>query len=98
MLLVVSIFMPYWRLTLNAPQYPKGLTIQAYLNRLEGDVAEIDGLNHYIGMRPLDEAAQFERSISIIGVIAVALLILAAVYVHSRWVVSACAARAALPQ
>ena len=37
-LLVISIFMPYWRLTLNAPQYPKGLTIQAYLNRLEGDV------------------------------------------------------------
>jgi copper chaperone NosL len=86
-LLIVSIFLPYWHLTLNAPQYPNGLTIQAYLNHLEGDVSEIDGLNHYIGMRPLNEAAQFERSISIIGVVAVALLILAAVYVHSRWVV-----------
>lgn len=86
-LLVTSIFLPYWSLTLNAPQYPKGLTIHAYLNRLEGDVAEIDGLNHYIGMRPLNEAAQFERSISIIGVVAVALLILAAVVVHTRWVV-----------
>ncbi|RIK38502.1 MAG: cytochrome C [Chloroflexi bacterium] len=84
-LLIVSIFWPYWRLTLHAPQYPKGLTVQAYLNRLEGDVNEIDGLNHYIGMRPLNEAAQFEREISIIGVAALALLILAAIFVHSRW-------------
>lgn len=86
-LLISSLFLPYWRLTLNAPQYPGGLTVTAYLNRLEGDVGEIDGLNHYIGMRPLNEAAQFERSISIIGVAAMALLILAAVYVHTRWVV-----------
>jgi hypothetical protein len=85
-MLIASLFLPYWRLTLNAPQYPGGLTVQAYLNRLDGDVSEIDGLNHYIGMRPLNEAAQFERSISIIGVAAMALLIVAAVYVHTRWV------------
>ena len=86
-LLIVSTFFPYWQLTLNAPQYPGGLTIEAYLDHLEGDVGEIDGLNHYIGMRPLAEAAPFEKSISIIGVIAVSLLILAAVFVHTRWVV-----------
>jgi hypothetical protein len=84
-LLIVSIFQPYWSLTLHAPQYPKGLIVQAYLDRLEGDVSEIDGLNHYIGMRPLNEAAQFERSISIIGVASVALLILAAIFVHTKW-------------
>lgn len=84
-LLIISIFLPYWRLTLHAPQYPKGLTVQAYVNRIEGDVSEIDGLNHYIGMRPLNEAAAFEKSISIIGIIGVALLILAAIFVHSRW-------------
>ncbi len=86
LLLVISVFLPYWSLTLNAPQYPGGLTIEAYLNHLEGDVGEIDGLNHYIGMRPLDEAAPFERSISIIGVVALGLLILAAIFVHSKWV------------
>jgi len=85
LLLVVSIFLPYWELTLNAPQYPKGLAVQAFLNDLEGDVAEIDGLNHYIGMRPLAEAATFEKSISVIGVAVMALLILGAVFVHSRW-------------
>ncbi|MCC6167404.1 MAG: cytochrome C [Caldilineaceae bacterium] len=84
-LLISSIFLPYWRLTLNAPQYPKGLTVQAYVNRVEGDVSEIDGLNHYIGMRPLAEAAEFEKSISIYGIVGVSLLILAAIFVHSRW-------------
>lgn len=84
-LLVSSIFLPYWRLTLHAPQYPGGLTVQAYVNRIEGDVSEIDTLNHYIGMRPLAEAAPFEKSISIYGIVGVALLILAAVFVHSRW-------------
>lgn len=85
LLLLVSIFLPYWQLTLHAPQYPAGLTVEAYLNHLTGDVGEIDGLNHYIGMRRLAEAAPFEKSISIIGVVVVALLILAAVFVHTRW-------------
>jgi hypothetical protein len=85
LLLLVSIFLPYWTLTLNAPQYPAGLSVDAFLNRVEGDVSEIDGLNHYIGMRPLAEAAQFERSISIIGVAVLVLLVLAAVFVHNRW-------------
>ena len=29
-LLIVSIFYPYWEITLHAPQYPRGLFIQAY--------------------------------------------------------------------
>lgn len=85
LLLFVSAGQPYWGLTLHAPQYPKGLHVQAYLNRLTGDVAEIDGLNHYIGMRPLNEAAALERSIAVLGVIGLALLVLAAILVHSRW-------------
>lgn len=85
LLLVISIFLPYWKMTLMAPQYPGGLQVQAYLSHLEGDVREIDGLNHYIGMRPLEEAAQLEREMSIAAVIAIALLALAAVYIHNKW-------------
>ena len=84
-LLIISIFMPYWSLVLHAPQYPKGLVVNAYVNHMEGDVGEIDGLNHYIGMRPLGEAAQFEKSISIFAISALVLLILAAVFIHSPW-------------
>lgn len=84
-LLIASIFLPYWSLVLHAPQYPKGLVVNAYINHLEGDVREIDGLNHYIGMRPLGEAAQFERSISLFAIGALALLVLGAVFIHSPW-------------
>jgi hypothetical protein len=84
-LIAVSIFLPYWSLVLHAPQYPQGLIVHAYLSHLEGDVTEIDGLNHYIGMRPLGEAAQLEKSISIFAIGALVLLILAAIFVHSPW-------------
>ncbi len=85
--LLISIFLPYWKMTLEAPQYPKGLSAIVYVNRLAGDVDEIDGLNHYIGMRPLGEAAELERSVSIIAIVVLALLILAAIFIHSKWVV-----------
>lgn len=84
-LLVVSINRPWWRLRLNAPQYPQGLYVTAYVNRMAGDVTEIDGLNHYIGMRPLAEAAELERTLSVFGIAALSLLILAAAFVHTRW-------------
>jgi hypothetical protein len=84
-LIIISIFLPYWSLVLHAPQYPKGLVVNAYINHLDGDVREIDSLNHYIGMRPLGEAAQLERSISVFAISALALLVLAAVFIHSPW-------------
>jgi len=84
-LIVGSFFVPYWSLVLHAPQYPRGLVVHAYLSRLEGDMQEIDGLNHYIGMRPLNEAAQLEKSISIFAVVALALLVVGAVFIHSPW-------------
>lgn len=86
-LLLVSIFFPYWHMELAAPQYPKGLYLTAYVNHLTGDVREIDGLNHYIGMRPLGEAAAFERAASIWMVIAMFLLVEGAAFVHSKWAV-----------
>lgn len=85
LLLFISIFFPYWKMTLMAPQYPGGLEVEVYVNRMTGDVSEIDGLNHYIGMRPLDEAAQLERSVSIAAITILALLLLAAIFIHTRW-------------
>jgi hypothetical protein len=83
--LLVSIFLPYWRMKLEAPQYPDGLFVEAFLNRLTGDVKEIDGLNHYIGMRPLNEAAQLERTLSIAAIIALVLLVEGASIVRTKW-------------
>jgi hypothetical protein len=84
-LILVSMLFPYWNMTLLAPQYPGGLHVQVYVNRMTGDVDEIDGLNHYIGMRPLAEAAELERSVSIAMIALVGLLVLSAIFVHSKW-------------
>ena len=83
--LVVSIFMPVWSLRLEAPQYPDGLIVEVYVNHMEGDVREIDGLNHYIGMRPLGEAAQLEKTLSIAAIAVVSTLLMAAIFIHNRW-------------
>lgn len=85
LLLLVSIFLPYWHMELMAPQYPDGLFLTAHVNHLSGDVREIDGLNHYIGMRPLGEAAAFERAAGVWMIIAMFLLVEGAAHVHSRW-------------
>ena len=84
-LLLVSLFLPYWHMELQAPQYPSGLHMTAYLNALTGDVAEIDGLNHYIGMRSLYEAAEIERAIGVFVMIAFVVMLELAAYVHTRW-------------
>lgn len=86
-MLLVSVFLPYWHMELEAPQYPNGLFLTAYVNHLTGDVKEIDGLNHYIGMRPLGEAAAMERKASVWLIIAMFLLVEGASFIHSRWAV-----------
>ncbi len=86
-LLLLSIFLPYWHMELEAPQYPNGLFLTAYVNHLQGDVKEIDGLNHYIGMRPLEQAAAFERAASVWLIVAMFLLVEGAAFIHSKWAV-----------
>ena len=85
LLLIISVFLPYWSMTLQAPQYPQGLKTEVYVNQLAGDVDEIDALNHYLGMPPLDEGGQLERSISAVALVVLGLLLIAAVFVHNRW-------------
>ncbi len=51
--LVAVLFFPMWRIELDAPQYPEGLCLKIHANDIKGDVAIINGLNHYIGMKTL---------------------------------------------
>jgi hypothetical protein len=79
-LLGASVIFEYWSLTLHAPQYPDGLVVTLFTHQVVGDVSEVDGLNHYIGMMPLGDAAAFERSIASAATdIIIALAIAAAV-------------------
>lgn len=76
---IAAYFLPWWRFTLFAPQYPHGLTLSVSLTGLGGDVREIDMLNHYIGMGHLEEAAPLERALAPygLGVLAAAVVLLA---------------------
>ncbi len=54
--LLLSFTRPLWRISMEAPQYPKGLHLDVYAYKLGGghnghDIQEINELNHYIGMR-----------------------------------------------
>mgnify|MGYP003513015243 FL=1 len=51
--LIAVLFVPMWRIDLVAPQYPEGLMLLIYPDKLAGNVDIINGLNHYIGMKTL---------------------------------------------
>ena len=51
--LIAVLFVPMWRIELDAPQYPEGLRLLIYANKIAGDVDIVNGLNHYIGMNTL---------------------------------------------
>jgi len=49
--LITGYFVPLWQIQLWAPQYPEGLNMKIWIDRLSGAFDIISGLNHYIGMR-----------------------------------------------
>jgi len=59
LLLLPLFFLPLWKITLNAPQYPIPLGVNIHINKLadvhEGDMQNLNLLNHYIGMKSLPE-------------------------------------------
>ena len=57
--LLIGLFVfPLWHVRLTAPQYPEGLGMNIRINTVEGatetDLDNINGLNHYIGMKRID--------------------------------------------
>ncbi|MDH5642732.1 MAG: hypothetical protein OEY63_00915 [Gemmatimonadota bacterium] len=59
--LLPSIFLPTWKITLHAPQYPDGISMTIYPSTVGGDLREVNLLNHYIGMHEIepDEFPEF---------------------------------------
>jgi hypothetical protein len=60
--------LPLWRISLVAPQYAEGLTLDMYAYQIIAgnngqDLAEINTLNHYIGMRPIAQADFLEMKL-----------------------------------
>lgn len=80
----VALSLPWWRFLLYAPQYPRGLRLEIALTGLAGDVREVSMLNHYIGMKHLEDAATFERQYAGFGVACVAVLAVAGLFFRNK--------------
>lgn len=83
---------PIWRITLEAPQYPDGVTLYIWINKLSGDspgtLQNINILNHYIGMKYIEpdsipELTYFPYVIIAMVVLGVALGLFAG---HRFWI------------
>ena len=53
LIMVALFFVPIWQIQMWAPQYPEWLTMQIWIDNITGDIAIINGLNHYIGMKEI---------------------------------------------
>ena len=67
-LLLLGGTLPLWRISLVAPQYAEGLTLDMYAYQIVAgnngqDLAEINTLNHYIGMKPIAQADFLEMKV-----------------------------------
>lgn len=92
LLFAASHFFKWWELKLNAPQFPGGLFIDATSYAIKdspktsfNDIDQVDGLNHYIGMMSLGDAAKLEMKMAIPAIITFIVLGLIAVVLKKKW-------------
>lgn len=82
---------PLWQITLEAPQFPGGLRLNIWINKFSGDegggdiIANINILNHYIGMKYIEPDAIPELKYFPLVVYAMMCLGLLAALVNRTW-------------
>ncbi len=52
--MIAAFLTPIWTIDLEAPQYPEGLGMKIWINKISGDLNTVNGLNHYIGMKKIE--------------------------------------------
>lgn len=57
-LIAMTYIFPIWKIDLNAPQYPEGIGLRIWIDKITGvneyDLDNINKLNHYIGMKLIE--------------------------------------------
>lgn len=86
--MISAYFLPLWQIQLWAPQYPEGLNMKIWHNRLGGAFDIINGLNHYIGMREIkaEMFPEFQYLGILIGIF-IAVGLVTAITGSWRWLV-----------
>ncbi|HEU4700451.1 MAG TPA: hypothetical protein VFS40_14800 [Gemmatimonadales bacterium] len=84
-LVVAAVRLPLWGMTLVSTQFPEGLRMVVYPNRIIGDINELNTLNHYIGMMPISDGFFTELRILPAAFLAIAALLAVAAVVRRAW-------------
>jgi copper chaperone NosL len=84
LLIGASLFFPWWKMEFFAPQYPEGLNIIVYPDKLEGEIDIVNGLNHYIGMANFSEENFPELKYLSYLIAGLALLVLLAAIIRKK--------------
>jgi len=57
LMLLPLYYIPFWSISMTAPQYPEGIGMYIHINDVRGhnrhDIQSINTLNHYIGMKEI---------------------------------------------
>jgi copper chaperone NosL len=96
LLLVFLFFFPIWKITLFAPQYPGGISMYIWINKITGDnpgtLQNINILNHYVGMQFIEpdsipELKYFQFVIAGMGLLALFFAYLNKRPLYLAWVI-----------
>ncbi|MCU0370501.1 MAG: hypothetical protein MUC31_03715 [Bacteroidales bacterium] len=95
-LLVFLFYFPIWKITLFAPQYPGGISMYIWINKITGDtpgtLQNINILNHYVGMQFIEpdsipELKYFQFIIAGMGFLALILAYFNKRSLYLAWVI-----------
>lgn len=86
-MLGMTFVFPLWQLDIWAPQYPEGLGMTIWLNKITGSLDQINILNHYIGMKAITPSAIPELVIMPKVVAALMGLGIVAAVINRRWAI-----------
>lgn len=83
--------LPVWSFSLEAPNYPKeafprGLPVFIHFDGLSGEVHEMNTINHYVGMAPMQRGAPYEQLLAPYALIMVALLLVFFILYDNKWI------------
>lgn len=74
----LSTQLPLWTMRMTAPQYPKGLRLDAYGSGMVGDIRELNIINHYVGMQVIEPHPPLETALYPVGIAVLLVLCLLA--------------------
>ena len=81
---------PVWYVALEAPNYPKaafpeGIPVWFHVDGFSGDIHEMNTINHYVGMYPLEDGAKIERALGPFLMLGISLLMILFICIRKKW-------------